>query len=377
MRPWLVVVLFVVAILFVIVVHEAGHFFSAKAFRIKVEEFFVGFGPRLWSFRRGETEYGIKALPFGGYVRIAGMNPFQEPAAEDLPRTFGAKPKWQRAVVIFSGPVTHFVIAFATLAIAFVAVGVPALRPVVAAVAPRLGGEPSPASVGGLRSGDQIVAVDGRRVSSVDEVIRYTRAHVGRPMVISVLRDHRIVTVTATPVLAADARGGRTGRIGVVLDEMPVWGPRANPLSALARAGGEVALTTKLVVTRLGSLFGPSALRRIGDLLFGTQQRRFSDPASIVGASRIAGQAAAARAWVMLLELFVALNIFVGVLNLLPLPPLDGGHLAVIGWEAVTRRKPDLRKLVPVTALVTTFLILYGVSLLYLDIVKPLPNPFR
>src|SRR5919199_132119 len=99
----LVVVLFVVAILLIVVVHEAGHFLTAKAFGIKVEEFFVGFGPRLWSTRRGETEYGIKALPFGGYVRIAGMNPFQEPAERDRPRTFGAKPKWQRALVIFAG----------------------------------------------------------------------------------------------------------------------------------------------------------------------------------------------------------------------------------------------------------------------------------
>src|SRR5258706_16288805 len=94
------ILLFVVAILFVVVVHESGHFFFAKAFKIKVEEFFVGFGPRLWSFRRGETEYGVKALPFGGYVRIAGMNPPQEAPPEEFPRTFGATPIWQRALVI-------------------------------------------------------------------------------------------------------------------------------------------------------------------------------------------------------------------------------------------------------------------------------------
>src|SRR5436853_2149637 len=106
------VFLFILLILVVIVIHEAGHFTLAKLFGIKVEEFFVGFGPRLWSFRRGDTEYGVKALPLGGYVRIAGMNPYEEIAPEAYPRTFGAKPPWQRAIVIAAGPATHFVIAF-------------------------------------------------------------------------------------------------------------------------------------------------------------------------------------------------------------------------------------------------------------------------
>ena len=97
MPAWVGYVLFFIAILVVVLVHESGHFAFAKAFGIKVEEFFLGFGPRIWSFRRGETEYGLKALPFGGYVRIAGMNPFQPPTREEYPRTFGAKPVWQRA----------------------------------------------------------------------------------------------------------------------------------------------------------------------------------------------------------------------------------------------------------------------------------------
>src|SRR2546422_11489840 len=117
MSQWVGIGLFVVAVLLVIMVHESGHFFLAKAFGIKVEEFFIGFGPKLWSFRRGETEYGVKAIPAGGYVRIAGMNPYQEPTPEEYPRTFGAKPIWQRALVIFAGPATHFVIALFVLAI--------------------------------------------------------------------------------------------------------------------------------------------------------------------------------------------------------------------------------------------------------------------
>src|SRR2546422_3884454 len=111
MPVWVGYVLFFLAILVVVLVHESGHFLFAKAFGIKVEEFFVGFGPRIWSTRRGETEYGLKALPFGGYVRIAGMNPFEEIPPEQLSRTFQAKPIWQRAIVIATGPVTHFFMA--------------------------------------------------------------------------------------------------------------------------------------------------------------------------------------------------------------------------------------------------------------------------
>src|SRR5438034_1227102 len=125
MSEWVGVVLFIIAILLVVLVHESGHFFTAKAFKIKVEEFFVGFGPRIWATRRGETEYGVKALPFGGYVRIAGMNPFEESEPEDFPRTFGAKPVWQRATVIAAGPVTHFVMAFLILTIYLATVGAP------------------------------------------------------------------------------------------------------------------------------------------------------------------------------------------------------------------------------------------------------------
>jgi RIP metalloprotease RseP len=129
------ILIFAVSILVVVLVHESGHFFTAKAFGIKVEEFFVGFGPRLWSTRRGETEYGVKLLPLGGYVRIAGMNPFQETPPEEYPRTFGAKPIWQRAIVIATGPFTHFVIAVVLLFVFFVGFGVltPA-KPVVEGV---------------------------------------------------------------------------------------------------------------------------------------------------------------------------------------------------------------------------------------------------
>src|SRR5262245_16069660 len=211
------VVLFVIALLAVVLIHEAGHFTAAKAYGIKVEEYFVGFGPLIWSTKRGlfgtgrwrkrsarsETDYGVKALPLGGYVRIAGMNPYEEIRPEDFPRTYGAKPIGQRAVVILAGPVTHFVVAFVILLIYLMTIGVPnSNRPVVGAVQSQLNGQTSPAVVAGLRPGDEIVEVDGRPVGSTDDFIAYTRAHVGQPLTITVVRDGERITVQATPVLS-------------------------------------------------------------------------------------------------------------------------------------------------------------------------------
>jgi membrane-associated protease RseP (regulator of RpoE activity) len=376
MSETLGVVLFIVVLIVVVMVHEAGHFFSAKLFGIKVEEFFVGFGPRLWSFRRGETEYGLKAIPAGGYVRIAGMNPFQEPTPEEYPRTFGAKPIWQRAIVIFAGPATHFLMAIIFLVFFFVAIGVPnPSRPTIATVEPKLSGRVSPASAAGLRPGDEILAVDGRPIDEWDRFVDYTRAHVGRAMALTVRRGDRTATVTVTPVLAT-IPGERkpVGRVGISPDFLR---ERTNPFTAIGRSVIVTGQQTKEVVVRLGDVFGPSALRRIGRLLAGSGERTPSDAIGVVGASRIAGQAVRAGAWDFFISLLVGFNIFVAILNLVPLPPLDGGHLAILAYEKLRRRKPDIRKLVPVTALVTSFIILFALAITYLDIVNPIPTPFR
>src|SRR5436309_14834687 len=152
MPVWVGYILFFLAILVVVLVHESGHFVFAKAFGIKVEEFVVGFGPRLWSIRRGETEYGVKAIPAGGYVRIAGMNPYEDISPEDYPRTFGAKPARQRALVIVAGPATHFVVAFVFFALWLGLVGEQVDRGVQFQAVPRMvSGQTSPAFAAGLR----------------------------------------------------------------------------------------------------------------------------------------------------------------------------------------------------------------------------------
>ncbi|MFN2544319.1 MAG: RIP metalloprotease [Actinomycetota bacterium] len=364
------IVLFVVAILVTILIHEAAHFGFAKWFGIKVEEFFVGFGPRLWSFRRGETEYGIKALPLGGYVRIAGMNPFQDVPPEEESRTFGAKPAWQRAVVIFAGPATHFVIAFVFFALWLGIAGQTVERGVkFTRIAPRINGHVSPAAAAGLRSGDLVVRVGGIDHPTSDELATYTRAHVGELIAITVRRGNRLLTVHVTPEYS-NVQGERVPRIGVVLSA--IFGrDREGPIGSITQGAHRVATTTTVAVKSFGRLFD---VGRIFNELFGGEPRRQDDPASVVGVARVAGQVAQNN-FADLLGLIATLNIFIGLLNLLPLPPFDGGHLAVIGVEKITRRKVDLRRLVPLTAAVAAFLLVFVGSLLLLDIVKPIPFP--
>jgi membrane-associated protease RseP (regulator of RpoE activity) len=359
---------FFVALVVVIVIHEAAHFGMAKWFGIKVEEFFVGFGPRLWSFRRGETEYGIKAIPAGGYVKIAGMNPYQETPEEELPRTFGAKPIWQRALVIAAGPATHFVLAFLAFALWLGFVGKPVARdPLVAGVAQTLEGKVSPAAQVGLKPGDRIVGIDGIEDPTDVELIHVARTHVGQPVRLRVQRDGRVITVTVTPVLAT-VEGEKVGRIGVILTEA------REPQGAVGSVtGGAKLVGSTLVgaVESIGRVFGPEGISRIGRLLFTDAPRRPSDAVSVVGAGRVAGQTAASGRFWDILVIFGSINVFIGFLNLLPLPPFDGGHLAVLAIEKVRGKKVDMRKLVPISTAVAAFFVLMFVAIFYLDIAKP------
>jgi membrane-associated protease RseP (regulator of RpoE activity) len=369
------ILLFVLGIFVMILAHEAGHFFAARAFGIKVEEFFVGFGPRIWSLRRGETEYGVKAIPAGGYVKIAGMNPFQEPAPEDRDKIFTAKPKWQRAIVLVAGSATHFVLAFATMVVIFGVLGEPvSFRPQVVAVERTVDGAPSPAIEAGLQPGDQVVAVDGEPVD-YDSFSTAITEGVDQETTLLVERGGGEVRLVVEPVLS-EVEGKRLGRLGVIVSPGEVLARERSGFGETLQRSA--TFTGRMVVgsfQALGQVFGPEGLGRIGELLSG-DERRLNDPVGIVGAARVSGQAVQAGQLDSFLLLFAFFNVFVGIVNILPLPPLDGGHLAVLGIEAVSRRRIDPRKLIPITALVAGFLILFTVSLLYLDVVNPIPNPF-
>lgn len=369
---------FIFTLVLVILIHEASHFIMAKRFDIKVEEFFVGFGPKLWSFRRGETEYGVKAILLGGYVRIAGMNPFEEPKTQDLPRTYGSKPRWQRAVVIVAGPISHLIMAVLVLWLYLVLIGQPTkFSAQIGAIEPKLNGIESPAVGAGLQPGDVVVSIDGQAVDaeSFTTVLRADTA--GDPLTLVVQRDGEEVTVVATPVMAKADGDQLVPRLGVLMSGGTILErDRPGPIAAVGESVQITGDAVGQVAASIGRVFGPQGIGRLFTLLFGDAQRSIEDPFSVVGGARIAGQVAESGQFDAFVFLFVSFNVFVGLMNLLPLPPFDGGHLAVVGIEKITGRSVDMRKIVPVSAVIAGLLITFTLATVYLDFVKPVPNLF-
>jgi membrane-associated protease RseP (regulator of RpoE activity) len=378
------IIAFVVMLILVVLIHEAAHLGFAKLFGFKVDEYFVGFGKRLWSTRRGETEYGVKAIPAGGYVKIAGMDPFHPvpPTDPDFSRTYHEKPIWQRAIVIVAGPLTHFVVAFLFFAIALTFAGglLPADSVTFGAVEATLDGQPSPASQAGIRIGDRVISVQAEGAAplvepSADAFADYVGAHASSLLTLELERDGNTVTVTTTPVLSEVTEDGETQvtpRIGVLLDSTVV-DPVGFPES-IVQGARMVGLSVRDVVTRFGAIFGPEGIGRMYDLIVTDAPREITDPTSAVGLASVSGQLAESGRIFQLLFAFGAINVFVGLLNLLPLPPFDGGHLAVLLIERIRRKRIDMRTLIPVTAIVLTFFVLFTSAAVLLDITKPLPT---
>jgi len=389
MTSLLGIALFVLALMLAIFLHEGGHFTTAKLFGMKVERFFLGFGPTIWSFRRGETEYGIKALPLGGFCKIAGMSPYENdgnfleedrsandgatPAPPE--RQFRNKPAWQRSIVLAAGSITHFLVAILLTWMVLVAIGIGTgqATTTIDRTVPLTVGAASPAQTGGLEGGDQIVAVAGRPVNSFDELRAALSDKGGKRITIEYVRDgeRRSTTVVAA---SQDGRGflgfqptEETRRIGV-LAAIPesvelFWRTTVDTVKGL---GGFV---TGLADRMSGPQAAPSGGGGGGEVSGG--------PVGIVGITRLAGQAVANNQWAIFIAILIQLNIVVGVFNLLPLPPMDGGYLAFVLWQVVTRREVDLRKVVPVAALIVGLLVMLTVGLVWLDITNPVPYPFR
>ena len=375
MSFWLGVVGFILILNLVVVVHEAGHYLMARRYGMKVDQFFVGFGPRIWSFRRGETEYGIKWILLGGFVKIAGMDPYEEVAPEDRERTYGAKPMRQRAMTILAGPLSHFLMAFVVLWAFLAFVGAPAtFAATIEQVAPTLGDAVSPATTAGLRPGDVVVEVNGEPVDPIG-FQRSTRGSVGSPMELTVEREGETVTVTATPVLAPGEDGEEVGRLGVILGSQVLTRDAVGPLRAVPDAADTIVELTGASIAGVVRAFGPEGIGRVGSLLFGGAERNVEDVMSPVGIARVAGEGSRDGDLDLLVGLFVGFNVFVGLLNLLPLPPFDGGHLAALGIEKLRGRPVDPRKMIPVSAVVLTFLLLYVGSVMFLDLTKPVLLP--
>jgi membrane-associated protease RseP (regulator of RpoE activity) len=364
------------ALIAMVMIHELGHFLTAKWAGMKVTEYFFGFGPKLWSIRKGETEYGIKALPLGGYVRIIGMNNLEQVDPADEPRTYRQQSFPKRLTVAVAGSFMHFVMAFVLLFVLWAAVGVPKPTLTVGELYGLKGGE-SPAQQAGFKVGDRILAVDGRVVHNWDHLPDYIRARVGKPIEFTVQRGNELVRLKAVP---ADS-GDKSGFIGVVAAPS---NERANPITALGRAGKDVGSLTTGTFGALGTLFSPGRLESYADQLNGHGAVSGKDadrPISVVGFVRVAGQAAQ-HGTADLLFLLALINIFVGIFNMVPLLPLDGGHVAVAVYERLRSRKgrryqADVAKLLPLTAAVVMVLIVLGTATIYLDIVRPIANPFH
>lgn len=365
-------IIVVVGMISMIMVHEGGHFLAAKAVDMKVTEFFFGFGPKVWSTTRGETEYGIKAFPLGGYVRIVGMNPYEEVAPEDMGRTYREKPFWAKSIVVLAGVVSHIVVAFLIYFVVFTVVGVETGEPTneVAAVAETIREEsttPSPAAAGGIESGDVIVSLDGTSTTNWDDLVGAIEARPGETVSVAVDRDGERIELLVTLAMREDGEGGMQGWLGIspagVID-------RVGPIAGVADAA--VAVNTAIAESARGMWHLFSNLGTLVTATFQGDQEGIdaNRPLSVVGLGRLGAQTERYGIG-FTLELVALINIFVALFNVLPIYPLDGGHFAVALYEKVRGKEPDVRKLAPMAAAVVIFMILLGVFAIYLDIARP------
>jgi membrane-associated protease RseP (regulator of RpoE activity) len=388
------VLIFVLALLFSIMLHEAGHFVTAKKFGMKATRYFVGFGPTLWSTRRGETEYGIKALPVGGFVKIIGMHSLDDvddPA--DEPRAFRNHPAWQRIVVLCAGSFMHFVLAFVLIFGLALGIGIEndnttqlgTVSNCVAANTTELNkgtcaasDQASPAKLAGLRVGDQVTAFNGAPVSNWTQLGNLIRkAPAGSQATITVKRGSKTLNLHATLATVSGRNGAYLGIAPTV-----VFQP-ASPVRAVQYAGSAFGQVLVGSAKAVGAL--PGALPKLFSKDRGSTAA--GQVSSVVGAAEATGAAVAANVgWQykvsFVLLLIASLNIFVGLFNMLPLLPLDGGHVAVVVWERIRawfarlRGRPDpglvdMAKLLPVSFSIFLVLMFFGITLVLADIVNP------
>ncbi|WP_019634878.1 M50 family metallopeptidase [Actinomadura atramentaria] len=397
MAYFLGAVAFVVALLVTVMLHEGGHLVAAKRFGMKATQYFVGFGPTLFSWRRGETEYGVKAIPLGGFVRIVGYTPLEDVPPEDRDRAFFRQPAGRRAVVIAAGVVVNFVFAFLLLAVMAMTVGVrdpgtatstaAEVSPCVPAdLAGKCGpGRPrSPAAAAGLRPGDRIVRFGGRPVADWAQLrSAIGAAKPGQTVPITVERPGagtltlraRLADVGGAPFLGMSAKVVGAG-----------W-DRRGPGGALAFAADGIGSTLGALGSAVADL--PSAIPRLFSPDRGATPG--GQVGSVVGATEASGQIFSAHGTArekiaLYLSLVVSVNIFLGALNVVPLLPLDGGHLAVVAYQKAragvnrVRGRPDpgtvdLTRMMPLTYLAVVLLVGFGVLLILADLINPLQIP--
>ncbi len=385
--------LVVIACLIVMVmVHELGHLLAAKHGGMKVTEYFLGFGPRIWSIRRGETEYGIKAIPAGGYVKIPGMTNLDEVDPAEEERTYREQPFHARLLVAVAGSAMHFIMAFLMIWSLLLFVGVAQTGQLEIQGLVPVAGVANPAAAGGIRPGDIVVSVDGRPVGgSVATLATAIQHHADRPVSVVVERHGVRRRLTVTPVnerlhheagVVTPAKGVPDGVIGVDLGN-----PTATDgvLNSVSSSVTDLGRFTWASIVGVGRLFSPTAMlsrfHQVASARAATQaEANGTRVSSIVGAVQVADQAAHAGIG-DLLAVLISINVFIGVFNLFPMLPLDGGHVLIAVYERVRSRRgrsyhADVAKLMPFTWLMLAFLGLLFVTTLAVDLVHPIANPF-
>lgn len=381
------VLIFVVALLVSISLHEAGHLVTAKAFGMKATKFFIGFGNTVWSRRLGETEYGIKSLPLGGFVDITGMSNLDVVDPEDEPRAFRSKPPWQRGVVLLAGSFMHFVIGFVLIFAVAIGIGeqntttisvspcVPVRKTQVncPASAPR-----SPAVLAGVRNNDKIVAVDGHEVTTWSQLTRQIVAHrSGTAVAFTISRNGRQFTKDIALARLSWKKGGFLG-----VEEIPFV--PVGPVAALSSTFSQFGQAVTSSVDGLGKL--PSEIPK---LFSPNRAKNGGGVTSVVGVSEATGQVISANgvSWAekiaFVLLVVASVNVFVGLFNLLPFLPLDGGKLAVVIFEWIRSllarlfRRPDpgpvdMQRLIPLSVGFLFVFVCLGALLIAADIFNPI-----
>ena len=408
------IVVIVLGILVSIALHEVGHMVPAKKFGVRVSEYMVGFGPTLWSRKKGETEYGLKAIPLGGYVRLVGMMPPARPGARSRGGFFGqviadareasvseirpgeehrafyhlSTPK--KLVVMLGGPVMNLVIAVVLLAVVFLGIGMPAATTTVAEV-----GDDSAAAAAGVRPGDEVVSFDGVQVEDWSQLVGMVNDSAGQEAPLTVLRDGDEVTLQVTPAPAERPLTDDEGYAVTGDDGEPVMvdGALLGVSSSVERQPLPVSSVPEAVWLQVsGTAHAIATLPvRIYDAAYQafTDEPRAQDSVmSVVGVGRVAVDYAGAEDYTVLarvqlmLMLVAALNIALFMFNLIPLLPLDGGHVVNALYEGARRTvarvrgatlpgPADVAKMMPVAYVVFVVLIGVGAVLMVADLVDP------
>ena len=420
------IVVFVVGLLFSIAWHELGHLSTAKMFGIRVPQYMVGFGPTLWSRKKGETEYGIKAIPLGGYIRMIGMFPpgedgalrqrstspfrgmiedaraaaFEELQPGDENRLFYTRKPWKRVIVMFAGPFMNLVLAVVIFLATLMTFGISTQTTTVSTVSDCVikvsartdtcpeGAPDSPAEKAGLRPGDTIVAFNGKEVTEWSDLQQRIRGTIG-PATITVERDGERRTLHANLVRNEVAKSD--GRGGYVEGEYVTTG-----FLGFSPATGVVEQSFPQAVDRMGDMMVsgveslislPEKIPGLWNAAFAGAEREPDSPMGVVGAARVGGdvfalEIPAEQRIAVMLFLVAGFNLSLFLFNMLPLLPLDGGHIAGALWESVRRgfakalRRPDpgpfdVAKLMPVAYVVAGIFVCFTLLVLIADIVNP------